>query len=53
VEIEERLKSNEKCHVCGYPMKYALKAEKMWCENERCQIRNVLFTVPYEDRGDP
>lgn len=44
--------SKEKCHVCGNTMARNIRAEKEWCVNPGCTIRNTKLSIPYKEVKD-
>jgi len=35
------------CHVCGFKLKRDMEAGTEFCESVFCQVRNVVFNIPY------
>lgn len=35
------------CHVCGFKLKRNMTAGTEVCESVFCQVRNVVFNIPY------
>ncbi len=40
--------SRPNCHVCGQLRKVDMKAETEWCDNGKCQVYKIAFSIPYD-----
>ena len=39
--------SKSDCHVCGRPLNRLFENEIEWCDNDKCQVYEVGFSIPY------
>ena len=39
--------THEVCHSCGGLLAKNIRAEKEWCINPICIIRNIKFSIPF------